>query len=98
MQCSLHDTVQVLNVLVRNLNYWDSVATLAGEIRKPAKNIPKAFGWAVVMVFLTYLLPILVSVGVMGSSKVDDGYFADVGAQVRSSICPRNVLPCKGFT
>lgn len=68
----------------RNLNYWDSVASLAGEIRRPAKIIPKAFGWALVMVILTYLLPVLVSVGVMGSSTVNDGYFVDVGHQVRT--------------
>ncbi len=30
----------------RNLNYWDSVSTLAGEVQDPHKTFPRALGGA----------------------------------------------------
>ena len=47
----------------RNLNYWDSVSTLAGEVPRPHKTVPAALGSAVVLVVLTYALPLLVRPG-----------------------------------
>jgi amino acid transporter len=32
-----------LNTLFWNLNYWDSVSTLAGEVNNPGKTLPKHF-------------------------------------------------------
>lgn len=65
----------------RNLNYWDSASSLAGEVKNPGTTIPRSFGLAVIMVILTYLLPVLVGVGVNGTT-VKDGYFAETGKQV----------------
>ncbi|EAZ43399.1 hypothetical protein OsJ_28004 [Oryza sativa Japonica Group] len=31
-----------LNTLFWNLNYWDSISTLAGEVKNPGKTLPKA--------------------------------------------------------
>ena len=43
-----------LNVMFWNLNYWDSVSTLAGEVANPSRTFPRALfgetaalgGWA----------------------------------------------------
>lgn len=34
----------LLNVLFWNLNYWDSISTLAGEVEQPEKTFPSAVG------------------------------------------------------
>lgn len=34
----------LLNVLFWNLNYWDSISTLAGEVSRPEKTFPTAVG------------------------------------------------------
>jgi amino acid transporter len=75
--------VPFMNVMFWNLNYWDSVSTLAGEVENPKKTLPKALGIAVVLVVLSYLIPLLVGVGV--ASNVEEwqlGYFATIAEHV----------------
>lgn len=72
-----------LNVMFWNLNYWDSVSTLAGEVPNPAKTFPKALFGAVVLVTTTYALPLIVGLGV--TTDIADwklGYFASLAKQV----------------
>ena len=67
----------------RNLNYWDSVSTLAGEVPRPHKTVPRALGAAVVLVVVTYIGPLLVGLGV--TTQVGDwklGYFAYIAKEV----------------
>ncbi|KAL2612963.1 hypothetical protein R1flu_024655 [Riccia fluitans] len=74
-----------LNNLFWNLNYWDSVSTLAGEVDQPKKNFPKALGFAGVLVVLGYLIPLLAGIGAISDDHRDDwedGYFAQVGMLV----------------
>jgi amino acid transporter len=69
-----------LNTLFWNLNYWDSVSTLAGEVDKPAKTLPKALLWAVVLVIFSYIVPLLAGTGAVELNRNDweDGYLADI--------------------
>ena len=70
-------------VCCRNLNYWDSVSTLAGEVANPHKTFPLALMLAVVLVILMYLLPLLACLGVMTeTSDWKLGFFATVARQV----------------
>jgi len=74
----------LLQVCRRNLNYWDSVSTLAGEVPNPAKTFPKALFGAVVLVTTTYALPLIVGLGV--TTDIADwklGYFASLAKQVQ---------------
>lgn len=74
-----------LNVMFWNLNYWDSISTLAGEVSNPAKTFPKALAGAVVLVVATYLLPLLVGLGVTLDPtvwKLDDGGYASLAGLV----------------
>jgi amino acid transporter len=50
-----------LNTLFWNLNYWDSVSTLAGEVDNPKKTLPKALFWGMLLVVLGYFVPLLIS-------------------------------------
>ncbi|XP_057850764.1 probable polyamine transporter At1g31830 [Cryptomeria japonica] len=69
-----------LNTLFWNLNYWDSVSTLAGEVENPKRTLPKALYWAVLLVVGTYILPLLSAIGSIDlvRSQWNAGYFADV--------------------
>lgn len=73
-----------LNVLFWNLNYWDTASTLAGEVSNPRKTFPRALFLAVILVILSYFLPLLVGVGIPGShwQDWDTGQLATVGLQV----------------
>ncbi|GLC39294.1 hypothetical protein PLESTB_001574500 [Pleodorina starrii] len=75
-----------LNVMFWNLNYWDSVSTLAGEVRDPGRTFPRALLLAVVLVVAMYLLPTLAALGVQGATgdwKL--GYYGMVAQQVGGS-------------
>ncbi|MCL7029714.1 hypothetical protein MKW94_026834, partial [Papaver nudicaule] len=69
------------NNMFWNLNYWDGVSTLAGEVENPSKTLPKALLGAVVLVICSYLIPLLAGTGALESkpSEWSDGYFAEVG-------------------
>jgi len=73
-----------INVMFWNLNYWDSVSTLAGEVAEPGKTLPRALAVAVLLVVAMYLLPLLAGVGVLpdvgGGWSL--GYFAAVARRV----------------
>jgi amino acid transporter len=71
-----------LSTLFWNLNYWDSVSTLAGEVNNPGKTLPKALFYAVV---LGYFLPLLVGTGAIEVNRElwSDGYFSEVGEKYK---------------
>ncbi|CAL9083609.1 unnamed protein product [Musa acuminata var. zebrina] len=69
-----------LNTLFWNLNYWDSVSTLAGEVDDPAKTLPRALFYAVILVVVGYLYPLLTGTGAIPVDRESwtDGYFSHV--------------------
>ncbi|KAL0329860.1 UNVERIFIED_CONTAM: putative polyamine transporter [Sesamum radiatum] len=69
-----------LNTLFWNLNYWDSISTLAGEVENPRKTLPKALFYALIHVVLGYLFPLLTGTGAIPLHRDlwTDGYFSDV--------------------
>ncbi|CAK7330099.1 unnamed protein product [Dovyalis caffra] len=69
------------NCMFWNLNYWDKASTLAGEVENPSKTFPNALFGAVILVVLSYLIPLLAGTGALSSpsSEWSDGYFAEVG-------------------
>ncbi|KAM1802720.1 hypothetical protein TB2_028309 [Malus domestica] len=56
------------NTLFWNLNFWDNVSTLAGEVHNPQKTFPVALFVAVIFTCLAYLFPLF---AVIGSVNVD---------------------------
>ncbi|CAJ1977642.1 unnamed protein product [Sphenostylis stenocarpa] len=73
-----------LNTLFWNLNYWDSISTLAGEVDDPGKSLPRALFYAVLLVVLGYFLPLLVGTGAMPINRElwSDGYFSEVAKAI----------------
>ena len=72
-----------LNCLFWNLNYWDSISTMIGEVRDPQQTLPRAMRWAVVLVVASYLLPLVVGIGVSQDWRVwHAGYFSEIGKQL----------------
>ena len=68
----------------RNLNYWDSVSTLAGEVSQPRKTFPRALFIGVGLVVFMYLGPLLVGLGVTtDADNWELGYFTEVAKLVR---------------
>ncbi|KAK8561214.1 hypothetical protein V6N13_149617 [Hibiscus sabdariffa] len=69
-----------LNTLFWNLNYWDSISTLAGEVENPSKTLPKSLFYALMLVIFGYFFPLLVGTGAVPLHRElwTDGYFSDI--------------------
>ncbi|KAK1304064.1 putative polyamine transporter [Acorus calamus] len=69
-----------LNTLFWNLNYWDSISTLTGEVDNPKKTLPKALFYALILVVLGYFFPLLIGTGAIHVDRElwADGYFSDI--------------------
>jgi amino acid transporter len=69
-----------LNTLFWNLNYWDSISTLAGEVENPKKTLPKSLFYALFLVILGYFFPLLIGTGAVPLDRElwTDGYFSDI--------------------
>ncbi|KAK8595866.1 hypothetical protein V6N13_000545 [Hibiscus sabdariffa] len=67
------------NTLFWNLNFWDNVSALAGEIDQPQKTFPKALFSAGMLTVLAYLVPLLAATGAipLEQEKWVNGYFAE---------------------
>nr|TKV95883.1 hypothetical protein SEVIR_9G391600v2 [Setaria viridis] len=76
----------LLNTLFWNLNGWDSVSTMAGEVERPGRTFPAALVSAVCIGSLGYLLPLMAATGAVDAPPEawGDGYFADAAACVTS--------------
>ena len=81
------DFISFLNIMFWNLNSWENCSVLSGEIDKPQEKLPKAIGIALIITVFAYLVPLIVGIGVMGStgcvySDWSAGFFQAVGYQV----------------
>ncbi|CAA6659204.1 unnamed protein product [Spirodela intermedia] len=70
-----------LNTLFWNLNYWDSISTLAGRCRNQA-DPPRALFFALILVVLAYFFPLLAGTGAVPLDRElwTDGYFSEAAA------------------
>lgn len=73
-----------LNTLFWNLNYWDSISTLAGEVENPGRTLPRALFYALILVVFGYFFPLLIGTGAVPLDRElwSDGYFSDIGKMV----------------
>ncbi|KAI3706325.1 hypothetical protein L6452_23978 [Arctium lappa] len=74
-----------LNTLFWNLNFWDSVSTMAGEVEKPSKTFPAALFSSVILTCLAYILPLIAVTGAVtvDQSQWESG-FMSVAAEMIS--------------
>nr|XP_023885940.1 probable polyamine transporter At3g13620 [Quercus suber] len=59
------------NTLFWNLNFWDNVSTLAGEVDHPQKTFPKALFISVIFTCLAYLFPLLAVIGALSVDQTE---------------------------
>ncbi|XP_030458472.2 probable polyamine transporter At3g13620 [Syzygium oleosum] len=66
------------NTLFWNLNFWDNVSTVAGEVDKPQKNFPLALLVAVIFTCVSYLIPLFAVTGAVSvdQSEWESGFHA----------------------
>ncbi|XP_050207095.1 probable polyamine transporter At3g13620 [Mercurialis annua] len=65
------DWTLYFNTLFWNLNFWDNVSTLAGEVEKPRKIFPIALFTAVIFTCLSYFIPLLAVIGAVSVSQTE---------------------------
>lgn len=53
-----------LSYIVFNYSGWDNAASYLGEVDRPQRNYPRAVGWALLVVVLSYLLPVIAGLSV----------------------------------
>ena len=61
----------LLNNLFWNLNSFDVGASFAGEVRDPEQVFPRAMFLSIVLVVLSYIIPLLAALGATDSSQDD---------------------------
>jgi amino acid transporter len=77
------DFVAALLFALWNYMGWDNATTFAGDVERPQRTYPLAMGGAVLLVTLTYLIPILaVSRAGFPPDSWQKGSWVTVGAQV----------------
>ncbi|KAG5247967.1 hypothetical protein OIU76_030195 [Salix suchowensis] len=93
-----------LNTLFWNLNYWDSISTLTGEVENPNKTLPKALFYALILVVSAYFFPLLIGTGAVPLDREmwSDGYFSEIakllgGVWLRSWIQVASALSNMGM-
>jgi amino acid transporter len=76
-----------LFVIMWNYMGWDGLSTVAGEIKDPRRDYPKALALTIPAITLIYLLPTLVSLAVVGADDVEwtAGAYNVVAEQVGGS-------------
>lgn len=69
-----------LNTLFWNLNCWDSISTLVGEVENPKKTLPKALFYALILVIFSYLYPLVTCTAAFPLDRElwTDGYFSQI--------------------
>ncbi|KAL0390374.1 UNVERIFIED_CONTAM: putative polyamine transporter [Sesamum calycinum] len=78
------DWTLFFNTLFWNLNFWDNVSTMAGEVDNPRKTFPVALFSAVILTCLGYIIPLVAVTGavVVDQSKWEAGYMADAARTI----------------
>lgn len=66
----------LISVIQFNLTGWDFMGNISSSARKPMRDIPVALSLALVLVLLTYLVPLIVAVSVVAPEDYGDNLFA----------------------
>jgi len=100
-----HEHADILGaVLIAMWNYmgWDNTSTVAGEVDRPQKTYPRAMLLAVLLVMVTYLIPVAgVSHAGINPEAWSTGGWVDVGRQVggewlATALCVGGVIGAFG--
>ena len=76
-----------LNTLFWNLNYFDSIGTLASEVDNPKRTLPKALLYALILV-VVYFFPLLIGAVPVNCELWTDGNFSNI-SKIIGGVCLR---------
>ncbi|XP_031401461.1 probable polyamine transporter At3g13620 [Punica granatum] len=78
------DWTLYFNTLFWNLNFWDNVSTLAGEVDRPQRTFPVGLFFAVIFTCVAYLIPLFAVTGSVsvGQSQWDTGFHAEAAEMI----------------
>jgi amino acid transporter len=73
-----------LNTFFWNINYWDSAACFAGDVKNPGYTYPRGLFLAFAFVTLSAFLPVLVGLGASSKPYTEwtDGYFTALAVEI----------------
>jgi amino acid transporter len=72
-----------LFVVMYNYLGWDGISTVLEEVKEPLKVVPRAMGFAMILVVLGYLLPLISGlIGGYDWTKWEAGAWADIAARL----------------
>jgi amino acid transporter len=74
----------LLNTFFWNINFWESAASFSGEVENPGRNYPLGMGIAVLLVFFSAFIPVLIGTGASTApySEWTDGYFISLSKEI----------------
>ena len=73
----------LLSILLWNTSGWDNAGCCAGEVNSPNRAYPRAMTITVILVTVTYLLPLAVGTGIDTDwSQWKEGYFPKIAGQI----------------
>eukprot|EP00606_Chrysophyceae_sp_TOSAG23-5_P000898 GSChrysophyteH2.ASY1.ANO1.1739.1 assembled CDS len=74
----------LLNTFYWNINFWDSAASFSGDVHEPVKSFPPGIVMALILVFLSTFLPILIGTAASTRPYTEwtDGYFVALGVEI----------------
>jgi len=76
-----------IQVAMWNYMGWDNASTVAGEVRNPQRNYPKAMIWSTVLVAVTYLLPLgAMALAGVSTARFSTGDWTDVAVLLGGPI------------
>jgi len=90
-------------IVMWNYIGWDAMSTISGEVEKPQKIFPPAIFISLVMIFLSYFLPVLVGLSVLpDTSKWTEGSWPAIarligGDALADSIAFCGLVSCCGL-
>ena len=90
LDVNLHDVDWnlYLDTLFWNLNYCDSIGTLASEVNNPKRTLPKALLYALILVVLVYFFPLLIGAVPVNCELWIDGNFSNI-SKIIGGVCLR---------
>jgi amino acid transporter len=72
-----------LNTILWNFAGWDSLGCVAGEVKNPSRSYPLGISFAVVLVSLNYIVPVIVASMLDNNwDNYEEGYFIDIGSRI----------------
>ncbi|KAJ4883431.1 Polyamine transporter RMV1 [Raphanus sativus] len=71
-------------VSVQRLSLYVGLRTLSGEVDDPSRTLPRALFYALLLVVLSYIFPVMSGTGALPLDRElwTDGYFADIGKAI----------------